>query len=147
VSEGIDGGRAFRQAWIDGVRAHYSGDPKPGYVAPREETPDWERQSASAVFGQVVDLLTASNGAAARLTRPQKGQFIAACWTAQIYMRISDPKPAYVAPWEDLPVWQLETDADISRQSSGQPHLTASAWPTDSWPRADLPEGRLGRVP
>jgi hypothetical protein len=78
-----------------------------------EETPDRERHSAAAVFGQVLGLLTASNGAAARLTRAQKEQFIAACWTAQIYMRIPDPKPAYVAPWEDLPIWQQETDADI----------------------------------
>jgi hypothetical protein len=38
---------------------------------------------------------------------------IAACWTAQIYLRIPDPKPAYVAPWEELPSWQQETDADI----------------------------------
>jgi hypothetical protein len=113
VSNATDGGQVFRQAWIDGVRAHYPGEPKPGYVAPWEETPDWERRSAGAVFGQVADLLTASNGAAARLSRTQKGQFIAACWTAQIYMHIADPKPAYVAPWEDLPAWQQETDADI----------------------------------
>ena len=78
MSEGIDGGRVFRQAWIDGVRAHYPGDPKPGYVAPWEETPDWERQSAASVSGQVLGLLTASDGAAAHLTRAQKGQFIAA---------------------------------------------------------------------
>jgi hypothetical protein len=113
VSEVNDGGQVFRQAWIDGVRAHYPGDPKPGYVAPWEQTPDWERQSAAAVFGQVLDLLTISSGAAARLTRTQKGQFVAACWTAQIYLRIPDPKSAYVAPWEELPSWQQETDADI----------------------------------
>jgi hypothetical protein len=40
VSEVNDGGQVFRQAWIDGVRAHYPGDPKPGYVAPWEQTPD-----------------------------------------------------------------------------------------------------------
>ena len=113
MTEGIDGGQVFRQAWIDGVRAHYPGEPKPGYVAPWEQTPDWERQSAATVFEQVAGLLTASEGAAARLTRSQKGQFVAACWTAQIYLHIPDPKPAYVAPWEDLPAWQQETDADI----------------------------------
>ena len=112
MTQSIDGGQVSRQAWINGVRARYPGDPKPGYVAPWEQTPDWERQSAAAVFGQVADLLTVSSGAAARLTRSQKGQFIAACWTAQIYLRIPEPKPAYVAPWEDLPSWQQETDAD-----------------------------------
>lgn len=113
MSNNVDGGRIFRQAWIDGVRAHYPGEPKPGYVAPWEETPDWERQSAAAVYRQVAGLLDATEGAAGRLTRTQKGQFVAACWTAQIYLRIPDPKPAYVAPWEDLPPWQQDTDADI----------------------------------
>jgi hypothetical protein len=113
VSVVRDGGRLFRQAWIDGVRNHFPGEPKPGYVAPWEETPEWERESAAAVFRLVRDLLEASGGAACRLTRVQKGQFVAACWTAQIYTRIPDPKPAYVAPWEDLPAWQQETDADI----------------------------------
>lgn len=44
-------GRAFREAWIKGVRAHYPGDPKPGYLAPWDETPGWERQAAAAVCG------------------------------------------------------------------------------------------------
>jgi hypothetical protein len=128
MSEDFDGGRVFRQAWIDGVRAHHPGEPKPGYVALWEQTPDWERQSATAVFGQVAGLLAASEGAAVRLTRAQKGQFVAACWTAQIYLRIPDPKPAYVAPWEDLPAWQQETDADIFEaieQTATSDNLTA----------------------
>jgi hypothetical protein len=32
---------------------------------------------------------------------------------AWIYRHIPDPKPSYVAPWEDLPSWQKEVDADI----------------------------------
>lgn len=108
-----DGGRTFRDAWIAGVRKHFPGEPKPGYVAPWEETPNWERRSAAAVHDLVVDLIRASEGAARRLTRTQKSQFVAACWTAQIYLRISDPKPSYVAPWEELPLWQQEVDGDI----------------------------------
>jgi hypothetical protein len=38
---------------------------------------------------------------------------VAASWTAQIFLRIDNPKPAYVAPWEALPTWQQEVDADI----------------------------------
>ena len=30
-----------------------------------------------------------------------------------IYLRIPEPRPANVAPWEDLPSWQQETDADM----------------------------------
>ncbi len=54
------GGRQFREAWIEGVRRHYPGEPKPGYVAPWEEMPSWEQESAAAVHGQVVAFLAAS---------------------------------------------------------------------------------------
>ncbi|MEU4116591.1 hypothetical protein AB0F71_19120 [Kitasatospora sp. NPDC028055] len=106
-------GRIFREAWIAGVRKHFPGDPKPGYVSPWEETPDWERAAAAAVFGQVRDFITVSGGATSNLSREQKGRFVALCWIAQIHHRIADPKPAYTADWDDLPKWQQETDADI----------------------------------
>ena len=108
-----EGGRIFREAWIAGVRKHYPGDPKPGYVADWENTPDWERASAAVVHDQVVAFLAATAGKAARLTRTQKGQYVAACWTGQIYRHFSEPKPSYVAEWHELPAWQQETDADI----------------------------------
>jgi hypothetical protein len=106
-------GRVFREAWIAGVLAHFPGTPKPGYVTPWEETPQWERDAAAAVYGQVAGLLATTDGAASRLGRVQKGQFVAVCWAAQIHQRIDDPKPAYVAAWGELPSWQQETDADI----------------------------------
>ena len=109
----IDKGRVFREAWIAGVRRHYPGDPKPGYVASWDETPEWERASAAAVFDLVAALVRGSAGGALRLTRAQKSQFVASCWTAHIYRHFPEPKPSYVAPWEELPPWQRETDADI----------------------------------
>lgn len=106
-------GRAFRQAWIDGVRKYFPGEPKPGYVAPWEDTPDWERAAAAAVYIQVREFIQATDGAATKLSREQKGQFVAVCWTGQIYKHIPDPKPGYVAGWGELPEWQRETDSDI----------------------------------
>lgn len=108
-----EGGRVFREAWIAGVRKHYPGEPKPGYVAAWEDTPDWERASAAAVYSQVLAFLAITTGQAAKLTRTQKGQFIAACWTGQIHRHFPNPKPSYVADWDELPAWQQETDADI----------------------------------
>ena len=108
-----EGGRTFREAWIAGVRKHYPGEPKPGYVASWDDTPEWERAAAAAVYEQVRAFLNVTNGAASRLSRTQKGQFVAACWTGQIYRRVADPKPSYVAEWGDLPEWQRETNADI----------------------------------
>jgi len=109
----VEAGKIFREAWIAGVNKHYPGEPKAGYVAPWEETPEWERHSAAAVYQLVAELLRISEGAARRLTRVQKSQFVAASWTAQMFLRIDNPKPAYVAPWEALPTWQQEVDADI----------------------------------
>lgn len=30
-----------------------------------------------------------------------------------MFRHFEDPKPGYVADWQDLPVWQQETDADV----------------------------------
>lgn len=109
----VDQGRVFREAWIAGVRKHYPGEPKAGYVAPWEETPDWERASAAAVYEQVSAFVETSGGATSKLTREQKGRFVALCWIAQIFKHFPDPKPSYVADWADMPEWQRETDADI----------------------------------
>jgi hypothetical protein len=114
-----EAGKRFREAWIAGVGKHYPGEPKAGYVTPWDETPEWERQSAAAVYQLVADLIRISEGAARRLERVQKSQFVAACWTAQIYLRIEDPKPSYVALWEALPPWQQEVDADIFEAIEG----------------------------
>jgi hypothetical protein len=109
----VEQGRVFRDAWIAGVTQYYPGEPKPGYIAPWEETPAWEQQSAAAVYDQVRAFVIATNGKTAKLTRAQKGRFVALCWIGQIYAHFEDPKPAYVADWEDMPAWQQETDADI----------------------------------
>ncbi|MFD9817061.1 hypothetical protein [Streptomyces sp. NPDC059080] len=108
-----EGARIFREAWIAGVRRHFPGEPKPGYVTPWDGTPEWEQVAAGAVYAQVRQFLEVSGGHAARLTREQKGRFVATCWTAQMYRHFEDPKPGYVADWPALPEWQRETDADV----------------------------------
>ncbi|NYI05329.1 hypothetical protein [Allostreptomyces psammosilenae] len=106
-------GRVFREAWISGVKKYYPGEPKPGYIAPWEETPEWERRAAAAVYGQVRGFVEVSEGKTAKLSREQKGRFVALCWIAQIHRHFDSPKPSYAADWEALPRWQQETDADI----------------------------------
>ena len=112
-------GHVFREAWIAGVRRHYPGEPKPGYITPWDETPEWERASATEVFRQVRDFVEATNGRAVKLTREQRGRFVALCWTGQIFRHFDDPKPSYVADWDDLPGWQQQTDADIFDHIAG----------------------------
>jgi hypothetical protein len=108
-----DRGRVFREAWIAGVTKHYPGEPKPGYITPWDQTPDWERDAATAVYDQVFTFIKATDGATAKLTRDQKGRFVALCWIGQIFKHFPEPKPSYVADWDDLPDWQKATDSDI----------------------------------
>ena len=114
-------GRVFREAWIEGIRRHYPGEPKSGYVTPWEDTPDWERESAAAVYDQVRAFIEATGGRATMLTREQKGQFVAVCWAGQIFRHFDDPKASYVAGWAELPTWQQETDADIFERIEKEP--------------------------
>ncbi|MEU8423614.1 hypothetical protein AB0C15_22335 [Micromonospora sp. NPDC048835] len=106
-------GRVFREAWVAGVRKHYPGEPKPGYVTPWEDTPEWERESAAAVYEQVRQFIEAADRATTKLTREQKGRFVALCWIGQIFRHFPNPKASYVADWSDMPEWHQETDSDI----------------------------------
>lgn len=108
-----DRGRIFRSAWIAGVTQHYPGEPKPGYIAPWEQMPEWEQASATAVYKQVAAFIEATDGSTSKLTREQRGRFVALCWIGQIYKHFPDPKPSYVADWNQLPDWQQQVDADI----------------------------------
>ena len=122
-------GRIFREAWISGVKLYHPGDPKPGYIAPWEETPDWERSAATAVYELVWSFIRLSDGNTAKLTREQKGRFVALCWTAQIFKHFDAPKPGYTADWADLPEWQQQTDAAIFEriEQEAREHTAAKA--------------------
>jgi hypothetical protein len=109
----VEQGRIFREAWIAGVKKHYPGEPKSSYITPWDETPEWERESAAAVYEQVRAFIETTAGATAKLTREQKGRFVALCWVGQIHKHIPEPKPAYVADWDALPEWQQHTDMEI----------------------------------
>jgi hypothetical protein len=95
------------------VLEHFPGEPKAGYVTPWEATPSWERDAATAVYDQIRAFVQATDGQTRRLSRAQKGRFVALCWIGQIHKHFPDPKASYIADWPDLPDWQQETDADI----------------------------------
>src|SRR5262245_42820319 len=65
-------GRLFRTAWINGIRKHYPGTPKDGYVSSWEDMPEWERQSAQAVAQVVLRFVEESGNGTAKLTREQR---------------------------------------------------------------------------
>jgi hypothetical protein len=107
------GGRLFRNAWIEGVQRNYPGTPKESYIAPWPQMPKWEQESACAVYEQVRQFVVLAGGQTIHLSREQKGRFVSLCWIGQIFKHIPNPKPSYVADWQDLPEWQRETDAHI----------------------------------
>ncbi|MDQ4033808.1 MAG: hypothetical protein M3332_16830 [Actinomycetota bacterium] len=116
----VEHGQVFREAWIAGVKKHYPGDPKPGYIISWEQTPEWERESAAAVYAQVHAFIKITNGRTSKLSRAQKGHFVSLCWIGQIFKHFPDPKSSYVADWDELPQWQQETDADIFERIEGE---------------------------
>ncbi len=75
--------------------------------------PKWEQESACAVYEQVRQFVVLTGGQTSHLSREQKGRFVSLCWIGQIFKHIPNPKPSYVADWQDLPEWQCETDAHI----------------------------------
>jgi len=107
------GGRFFREAWITGVKRHYPGTPKPGYIASWSEMSQWEQESAIAVYEQVRQFVLVTGGKTKHLGQEQKGRFVCICWIGQIFKHFSQPKESYIANWEQLPEWQRETDVDI----------------------------------
>ncbi|WP_157531906.1 MULTISPECIES: hypothetical protein [unclassified Kitasatospora] len=46
-------GRTFREAWIAGVLKHFAGEPKPGYIAPWDDTPEWQQETDADIFGTI----------------------------------------------------------------------------------------------
>jgi len=109
----VQPGRIFRDAWIAGVIAHHPGEIKPSYVASWDELSEWGRTAATAVYSQIAGFIDATVGATSKLSREQKGRFVALCWLGQVHAHVKDPKPGYLADWADMPEWQRETDADI----------------------------------
>ncbi len=113
-------GRLFRSAWIAGVQRYYPEIPKESYIAQWKAMAEWEQASAMAVYEQVQQFVELTNGQIAHLSREQKGRFVALCWIGQIYAHIPNPKPSYIADWEQLPEWQKQTDSDIFESIEGQ---------------------------
>ena len=74
---------------------------------------EWEQASATAVFDQIHQFVLATDGATTKFTREQRGHIVCLCWIGQIFKHIPNPKPSYIADWDELPEWQRETDADI----------------------------------
>ncbi len=109
------GGRFFRKAWITGVHKYYPGTPKPGYIAPWEEMPDWEKQIVTELYQQAQALVRAGiqPPQVTHLTREQGGRAIRIGWIGQVYKYIPNPKPAYVCNWEEMTSWEQEVDMDI----------------------------------
>lgn len=109
----ITDGQFFRNAWIAGVDKHFPGTPKPGYIAPWNEMAEWEQRAAMAVYMKTQAFIQAGLQDNIYPTPEQGGRFISEAWNVQVYRHISNPKPSYVADWEELPEWQRKTNMDI----------------------------------
>ncbi|MCG8924998.1 hypothetical protein [Lentzea sp. CC55] len=107
-----DRGRIFREAWIAGIAKHFPGTPKDSYITPWDQTPEWEKACATAVYDYVADFIEAGDDMA-KLSRVQKGQFVAVCWREQVRKHVAEPKPSHIPAWDDMPEWWRQIDCDI----------------------------------
>jgi hypothetical protein len=117
------GGPLFRVAWIAGVKRHFPGVPKEGYIAPWERMQSWEQEAASETYRQLRAFILAGieNGEAVHLTREQGGRLVRSLWVNQMYKHFasssSSPKEAYVCAWEQMVnQWEQEVDMDIYQE-------------------------------
>ncbi|MFJ1455722.1 hypothetical protein [Nocardia sp. N2S4-5] len=47
------GGKVFREAWIEGVTTHYAGTPKDSFITPWEQLPEWQQRTDIGIFEAV----------------------------------------------------------------------------------------------
>lgn len=106
-------GRLFRNAWIDAVKRHRPSNPSASSIAP------WEQQAAEAVCGLVARLVRSSGGATAKLHAFERGQLLTALWNAHVHQFHPDPPPGYFTPWEDLPAWRRQVNAEVFEAIQG----------------------------
>jgi len=106
-------GRLLRTAWIEGVGRHHTGTPRARALDGWEDLASWERDSSCTVAEQIAQLVVAANGRTSRLTRAQRGQFVATCWIAQVHRHLSEPHVSSITPWEEMPDWQRQTVAHV----------------------------------
>ncbi|HEV3158088.1 MAG TPA: hypothetical protein VGZ00_12150 [Candidatus Baltobacteraceae bacterium] len=114
-SDGKSGGEIFREAWIKGVTDRCA-DPKPAYTDPWEKMPDWERQSAEAVFDLIRQVVIVSDGETKNLTLQEKGQLVSILWNALVRRYNREPKESYIRPFAELLPWHQETDIIICEE-------------------------------
>jgi hypothetical protein len=75
------------------------------------------------IYAQVQHLILAGKRSAdetIRLTRKQGGLLVRIAWIGQVYRHIPKPKTAYVCPWEEMNIWEQETDCDIYQEIEKQ---------------------------
>ena len=106
-------GRLLRTAWVEGVGRHHPGTSRARAIDAWEELAPWVQQSSCTVAEQIAGLVVAANGRTTRLTRAQRGQFVATCWIAQVHRHQSEPPVSSITPWDEMPDWQRQAVAHV----------------------------------
>jgi hypothetical protein len=106
-------GQLLREAWIAGVIEHYPGPPPPRYITPWGKLQQWERDCAATVESKCRLTFSTFREEIATMSDQERGEHIAIAWTTEIRLRVRNPKPTYLTPWEELPEWQQKTDIGI----------------------------------
>ena len=105
-------GRLLREAWTSAIRVRHPGQPETELLTPWDQLAPWQQRAADAVYGQVCDFVCISAGAAAALSREQKGTFVHLCQLAQVLRFAENSYSTHIADWNLQPSWMQEAFAD-----------------------------------
>jgi hypothetical protein len=104
------GWRATRQAWIDGVKHYFPGEPKASYVKVWEDMDAWEQEAVKALYEHMRRIILPSLEAGVSLPTEHGGYLVGAIWNILMFQLLSNPKESYVKHFDQLDEWQQKTD-------------------------------------
>lgn len=102
--------RRVRQAWIDGVKEYYPGEPKASYILPWNEMASWEQEAVRLLTQHVLAILTPLAEQNVRLPREHGGYLVCSVWNTLMFQLLHEPKESYVKHFNQLDSWQQRTD-------------------------------------
>ncbi|SRR5258707_206782 len=102
--------KRVRQAWIDGVKEYYPGDPKASYILPWNEMTAWEQEAVRLLTQYIQAILAPLATQGLRLPREHGGYLVCSVWNTLMFQLLREPKASYVKHFNQLDEWQQKTD-------------------------------------
>ena len=111
--------KRVRQAWIDGVKEYYPGEPKASYILPWGEMSSWEQEAVRLLTQHVQSILIPLAAQNIQIPREHGGYLVCAIWNTLMFQLLLEPKPSYVKHFDQLDEWQQKADIKMFEAIEG----------------------------